>query len=116
MYPDALSATAGETLGIANINSGAGGIDLGVNFKGVAGNPLDYFDAKTRTVLEAKLGSFDGRIKRTAIPICGEYNLDVPGTAMGNWIKLGSTRIPEDNNLTLVKDNITPSIQVFLPG
>ncbi len=35
---------------------------------------------------------------------------------MGNWIKLGSTRIPEDNNLTLVKDNITPSIQVFSAG
>ena len=115
-YPDGLSAVAGETLGFANINTGLGGIDLGIKIKGEAGNPLEYFDAKSRNMLEAKLGSFDGRRKRTALPICGEYNLDVPGTAMGNWIKQGSTRTPEDNNLALVKDNITPSIQVFSAG
>ncbi len=78
MYPVALSATAGETLGFANINSGTVGIDLGVNIKGVSGNPLDYFDTKSRIMLEAKLGSFDRRIKRTTIPIPGEYNLNVP--------------------------------------
>ena len=116
VYPVGLSAIAGETLGFANINSGAGGIDLGVKIKGEAGNPLEYFDATSRSMLQAKLGSFDGKIKRTAPPICGEYNLDIPGTAMGNWIKQGSTKTPEDNNIALVKDNITPSIQVFSAG
>ncbi len=89
---------------------------MGVNVNGIAMNPLDYFDAISRTKLEAKLSSADGRIKRTAAPLGGEYNYDIAGAAIGNWIKQGYSKFPEDNNLALVKDNITPSIQVFSAG
>jgi hypothetical protein len=116
VYPVSLSATPGETLGMANIGNGLGGIDLGVYIKNIGANPLDYFDASSRAVLEAKLGSADGRIKRTVAPVAGEFNYDIAGTVMGNWIKTGFPRTPEDNNLALVKDNVTPSIQVFSAG
>jgi hypothetical protein len=114
--PPSLMASPGEALGIANTNGGLAGMDLGVYVNLVAMNPLDYFDTKSRSMMEAKLGSYDGRTKRTAAPISGEYNYDIAGTAMGNWIKQGYSRSPEDNNLALVKDNITPSIQVFSAG
>jgi len=116
VYPVSLSAMAGETLGIANIRGGSGGMDMGVYLKNIGTNPLQYFDATSRAMLEAKLGSNDGRIKRTVPPVCGEFNYDIAGAAIGNWVKTGFPRTPEDNNIALVKDNITPSIQVFSAG
>ncbi len=116
VYPVSLSATAGETIGIANIRGGSGGMDMGVYLKNIGANPLEYFDAQSRAMLEAKLGSNDGRIKRTVPPVCGEFNYDIAGAAIGNWVKTGFPRIPEDNNIALVKDNITPAIQVFSAG
>jgi hypothetical protein len=116
VYPVSLSATAGETLGMANMSAGSGGMDMGVYLKNIGTNPLQYFDASSRAMLEAKLGSNDGKIKRTVEPVCGEFNYDIAGAAIGNWIKTGFPRTPEDNNIALVKDNITPSIQVFSAG
>jgi hypothetical protein len=114
--PAGLMTATGEVLGTIKTSNGLTGMDLGVYVNKTAGNPLEFFDTKSRSMLEAKLGSFDGKTKRTAIPISGEYNYDLPGTAMGNWIKQGFPRTPEDNNIALVKDNVTPSIQVFSAG
>ncbi len=116
LEPVNLMATPGEVLGLAVTNGGVAGMDLGVYVNMVAMNPFEYFDAATRAKMEAKMSSFDGKTKRTALPICGEYNYDIAGTAQGNWIKQGYQKTPEDNNLALVKDNITPSIQVFSAG
>ena len=114
--PVSVSITAGETLGTANMSGGSGGIDMGVYIKYIGANPLQFFDPPSRAMLEAKLGSNDGRIKRTVAPICGEFNYDIDGTAIGNWVKTGFLRSPEDNNLALVKDNVRPSIQAISAG
>lgn len=79
--------------------------------------PLDYFTADVRDALRAKLGSHDGTVARTAPPACGEVEQDEPGTAQGVWFAKGSTQTyPEDPHLSLVHDNVDPSIAVFSVG
>jgi hypothetical protein len=111
-----ISATAGEVLGMATTNNGLAGMDLGVTVNKIGADPLEYFDAKARAMLEPKLGRYDGKIKRTVAPLSGEFLLDITGTAQGNWIKLGGSKNPEDNNIALVKDNVTPGQPAFSIG
>ena len=87
-----LMATPGEVLGIANSNSGLAGMDFGAYINGSGANPLEYFDARSRTMMETKLGRYDGKTRRTIAPICGEYDQTIVGTAQGNWIKQGGTK------------------------
>jgi len=68
-----LAATPGEILGIANTSGGLAGMDLGVTVNNLGDNPLDYFDANARAIMEAKLGRYDGTTKRTIPPIAGEF-------------------------------------------
>lgn len=79
--------------------------------------PLDYFTADVRDALRAKLGRHDGTVSRTAPPACGDVEQDEPGTAQGVWFAKGSTHTyPEDPHLSLVHDNVDPSIAVFSVG
>lgn len=79
--------------------------------------PLDYFTADVREALSAKLGSHNGTDARTAPPVCGEVEQDEPGTAQGAWFANGSTQTyPEDPHVSLVHDNVDPSIAVFSVG
>jgi hypothetical protein len=111
-----LNATPGEVLGIANTNNGLAGMDLGVTVHNLGADPLEYFDVKAKAMMEPKLGRFDGKTKRTALPLSGEFLLDIAGTAQGNWIKQGGSKNPEDNNIALVKDNVTPTQPAFSVG
>ncbi len=111
-----LMATPGEILGMANAKNGWAGMDFGAYINGAGTNPLEYFDAKSRAAMEVKLGRYDGKIRRTIAPVCGEYEQDIIATAQGNWIKQGGNRNPEDNNIALVKDNIEPNKQVLSVG
>ncbi|MCK9402333.1 MAG: hypothetical protein M0Q26_02945 [Chitinophagaceae bacterium] len=111
-----LTASPGEIIGIANAKNGLAGMDFGATINGTGTNPLEYFDARSRAMMEAKLGRYDGKAKRTAAPIGGEINQDIVGTAQGNWFKQGLPRNPEDNHIALVKDNIDPSKQVISVG
>jgi len=111
-----LSATPGEILGIANSNNGLAGMDLGVTVNNLGANPLDYFDAASRAIMEPKLGSFDGKTRRTVPPIAGEFLLDKTGTAQGNWFKGSTQKGAEDNNIALVPDNVIPSQLAFSVG
>jgi hypothetical protein len=114
--PVSLSATPGEVLGIANTNNGLAGMDLGVTVNNLGANPLDYFDAAARAMMEPKLGSFDGRTRRTVPPICGEFLVDKAGTAQGNWFRYSTQKGAEDNNIALVPDNVIPSQLAFSVG
>jgi hypothetical protein len=79
--------------------------------------PLDYFTTDVRDALRAKLGSHDGTGSRITSPICGEVEQDEPGTAQGVWFVKGATRTyPEDPHLSLVHDNVEPSIGAFSVG
>lgn len=109
-------ASAGEIIGISNTFNGLAGMDFGAFINGSGSNPLEYFDEHSRTMLETKLGRFDGKVKRTALPICGEIIQDVVATALGNWIKPGLQNHTEEFNLALVKDNIDPSKQAISTG
>lgn len=111
-----LTATPGETLGIAKTKNGLAGIDFGAVVNGTGTNPLDFFDASARAQLEPKLGRFDGKVKRTILPLYGESMQDILTTAMGNWYRQGMARQPEDNHIALVKDNIDPTKQAFSVG
>ncbi len=111
-----LSATAGEVLGFAIATNGLAGMDLGVTVKNIGANPLDYFNAASRAMLEPKLGRFDGKVKRTVAPIYGEFLLDIAGAAKGNWFKNSTQKGVEDNDIALVNDNITPAQLAFSIG
>ena len=111
-----LTVSTGEILGTANSTKGLARMDMGTTVIGVSTNPLEYFDANSRNMLENKLGRFDGKVKRTALPICGEIIQDITATAQGNWLKQGLPKNPEDNHIALVKDNIDSSKQAFSVG
>jgi hypothetical protein len=126
----AVSMTAGESLGTvgdANVASldftfwdtrvtrlryanpsrwitSADGFD---NFHVVAGS--DYFAEPARSQIAAKVGSFDGRTRRTATPIGGTIELDVPGTAQGAWFNGSQPTHPEGPHLAIVPDAIDPT-------
>ncbi|MBM3266972.1 MAG: hypothetical protein FJZ01_04915 [Candidatus Sericytochromatia bacterium] len=116
---------AGEVLG----RSGDGaGVDFGAYDKRVVANkhavpghysgyrpyvsPVPYLAPDARAAIAASLGSvMDRRVKRTALPLHGEYVQDLEGTAQGNWFSEG--RFPstqgtpfEPTALALVHDYV----------
>lgn len=111
-----LMVSAGEILGTLNTINGLACMEMGTSVNGISTNPLEYFDAQSRNILENKLGRFDGKVKRIALPICGEIIQDMIATAQGNWLKPGIPKNPEDNHIALVKDNIDPSKEAFSVG
>ncbi len=80
--------------------------------------PFDYFVPPVRRVLESFLGSFDGSVRRTAAPICGEHMQDIAGTAQGNWFKNTTDIVffDEGNGVGLVHDNVDPARPAFSVG
>ncbi len=79
--------------------------------------PVDYFAEDVRAELMAMFGDWDGGIRRTAEPVCGEVMQDIPGTAQGKWYLRGTTEsFPEDPHLALVRDNKVPTRAVFSVG
>ena len=78
--------------------------------------PLDYFEGGVKGQMEALLGRFDGAVRRTVAPVCGEIGYDVAGTARGWWYKPGAPNVPDDPHLTLAPDNIDPTKQDIASG
>jgi hypothetical protein len=76
---------------------------------------LDYFTPERRTELASLLGSFDGAVRRTAPPQCGEHMQDLVGTAQGNWFlnATSSAFFEDDETLALVHDKVNPAIPEF---
>jgi hypothetical protein len=116
-----IDVTAGEIIGTGGVVAGQYALDIGMLSNNNAVCPLDYFDAPTRAELEPKLGSYDGTIRRTEPPLCGEVNQDLAGTLRGIWLKQGLPKYPEDNHIAFVKDNVEPakpciSIGSAVPG
>lgn len=111
-----LAITPGEVLGTVISKNGWAILDFGAVVNSTGTNPLEFFDAASRSQLEPKLGRFDGKVKRTIPPLYGENMQDIVTTAMGNWYKQGAPRTPEDNHMALVKDNIDPTKQAISAG
>lgn len=83
-------------------------------------SPVPYFTAEARAVLESRLASYDGTVKRTADPKYGEYLQDVPGTAQGNWFTGGlSLAVPfqqPESFLALVHEYVDATLPIFSTG
>lgn len=124
-----IEVLSGEIIGYSNMVSGQQALDMGMYVNNEPVSPFDYFTASVRVDLESRVmgapnAEYDG-IKRTALPIGGEANHDMPGTLQGNWIQQGFTKQPEINNIAFVKNYIDPtqlrisfgnSLPVFGPG
>ena len=83
-------------------------------------SPVPYFRADARMALEAKLGSYDGTVRRTAEPRWGEYMQDRPGAAQGNWFLPGKDLsvafLQPDEFVALVHDYVDPAQPIFSVG
>ena len=100
-------------------------IGAGQDYSRYVACPLDYFTTGVHDALYGLLGgtpingNFSTILKRTAVPLCGTTDYDVPGTAQGNWfignMQKGAAFI-EDPNLALIYDEINMSIGIFSVG
>jgi hypothetical protein len=85
---------------------------LGVREREVAqgGPPIDALVPELRSLLEARVGR--AGVFRTALPICGTMEVDVPGTAQGMWL-LDGEDVPirgdtADRFFALANDDLRP--------
>ena len=81
--------------------------------------PLEPFQEPVKSLLEARLGEYDGSVRRTDPPVCGEYMQDVPNTAQGLWYVPGTPPAPVQDispHLALVHENVLTSTGVFSVG
>ncbi|MDF0643990.1 MAG: hypothetical protein P0111_08155 [Nitrospira sp.] len=77
--------------------------------------PAEYLTAPLVPGFSSLFGSADGRVRRTAPPVCGEHEQDQPGTARGNWFTSASASAFDEGRTTLalVHDNVNPVAPVF---
>jgi hypothetical protein len=66
---------------------------------------IDYFTPTLKSSMERLLERADGGYRRVMAPLCGQYNQDVAGTAMGFWYFPGAPNVPEDPYLSLIFNN-----------
>jgi len=76
----------------------------------------DYFAEPARSQIAPRMGSFDGTIRRTAPPVGGTLDVDVPGTAMGVWFTPSQPTFPEYMHLAIAPDHVNPSRIDISPG
>ncbi len=69
----------------------------------------DYFAEPARSAIAAKMGSFDGRLRRTVLPLGGTIELDIPGTAQGVWLSPSQPTHPETPHLAIAPDPVDPT-------
>lgn len=82
-------------------------------------SPLDYAAADVRALIEPKLGSLDGRVRRTAEPRAGTVFHDLAGTAQGNWFTPGTSFMNTQDFspwLALLHDYVDPAVPIFSMG
>jgi len=136
-YQTSLQVTAGTVIGTGGGQIGQWGIDLGAydlrqvplqwaNQTRIMASdsglpyiacPVDAFEPMVKAELEARFGSYNGTVLRTAPPVCGTIAQDVAGTAQGIWVHEGATSIyPEDQNIALVHDNVDPTVGALSLG
>lgn len=127
-----LMVRAGDPVGGSDQFGGVdwGGVDLRVNqpFANLSRydgdyphyvSPVDYTTSEVRALFDPKLGSLDGKVRRTAEPRTGTLMQDVPGTAQGNWFTPGTNFMNTQDFgpwLALLHDYVDPSLPIFSMG
>lgn len=82
-------------------------------------SPIDYTTPAVRALVDPKLGSIDGKVRRTAEPRTGTFMQDVPGTAQGNWFTAGTSFMNTQDYspwLGLLHDYVDPALPIFSMG
>lgn len=99
---------AGQLIGTIGGQPTVHGFDFGVmqDYKEIQFQP--FLTDSLLNKLRPKIGYLP-RI-RTAEPVCGVINLDISGTAKGNWYLPGQERNREEYHIALAQDNIDPTI------
>jgi hypothetical protein len=69
----------------------------------------DYYAEPAKSVVQALLGSYDGKVKRTVPPVGGTIASDVVGTLQGAWFNPAQPTFPESPHLAIVPFNVDPS-------
>jgi hypothetical protein len=75
-------------------------------------SPVGYFIPEKREQMRAKLGSYDGSVKRTVEPLEGEVMQDLPGAAQGGWFTAGEDYRgggDQTHFLSLIHDYVDPA-------
>jgi hypothetical protein len=83
------------------------------------GSPVDYAAPEIRAQLEAKLGSLDGGVRRTADPKAGTVMQDIAGTSQGNWFSGGANFMNTTDLgpfLGLLHDFVDPEVPIISMG
>jgi hypothetical protein len=76
----------------------------------------DYYPEPLKSQIAAKMGSFNGKVRRTIPPLGGTIAHDIAGTAQGAWMNTTQPTFPEGPHLAFVPDNLDPSIFVLSVG
>lgn len=76
----------------------------------------DYYPEPLKSQIAAKMGSYNGKVRRTIPPVGGTIAHDVPGTAQGVWMNAAQPTVPEGPHLAIVPDNLNPTIFVISMG
>jgi hypothetical protein len=75
----------------------------------------DYF-SEPSSQIATRVGSFDGKTRRTVLPLGGSIAVDVPGSAMGFWFNASQPTYPEVPHLAIAPDNVDPTRIAFSVG
>lgn len=76
----------------------------------------DYYAEPMKSAVAPLVGSFDGKVRRTALPIGGTIATDVAGTLQGTWFNPTQPTYPESPHLTIAPDNVDPTKIDFSVG
>ena len=129
-----VAAYAGEVIGTGGGLPGQYAVDFGTFDKNrpvtfatdrwtgwdymYAVSPLDYFTREIYEILKPYCGDYNcGFIEiRTAEPIGGIIEFDVPGTLQGLWYKQNEPSNTEDYHISFVYKNTNPDVPVICWG
>lgn len=79
--------------------------------------PSEMFTPAVKSALEARFSNYNGTVQRTVVPVCGQIDQDVLNSAQGLWFQEGIDGVfPEDPHLSLVHDNVNPTVAVIAMG
>lgn len=103
-----IAVAAGQKIGTVGGQNDLYSMDLGISDNSGEISIQPYLSTDLLNQIRPKIG--DGVHVRTIEPVCGQINVDVSGTAKGNWFFPGESHQLEDKQLALAQDNVDPTI------
>jgi hypothetical protein len=111
-----IKVQAGDIIGFCGKAAGQNALDFGFYVHNKPVCPIDYYSEPVKGQLLDRFSSFDGLVKRTAMPLCGSADQNIDNTVQGVWLKPSTPKYPESEHIALVHDNIDPALPAFSIG